>query len=566
MKLWHKAICILLAVAFAATMLAGCKKDDKKTQDQPTKEASSTSEEKKDDEKKDAPAADQKTTAGDTVTFALWSDPSYIFNPLLSNTKYDEAVNAAVYASLLQVDKDLALAPYLAESYEANDAEKTLRFTLKKDLKWQDGEPLTVDDVIFTFEALSNPDYKGEIGSYATGISSIKADGNVITISFDEVTATALNNLGLLQILPKHIWSKIPMAEWEKSEQLKNPIGAGPFKLVGIKNGQEIDFEAFDDFVFGAPKAKKLVYKIMTPENAYVELEKGDLDIAEVTGLSQETRDQLTKSGVTFTEYPSSGIQYLGFNMRDTSVTSNKDIRKAIAYAIDRQAMIDGLLGGKGILANAPMVPTSWAYPDESDLIQYTPDPAKVEEYMTKAGYKKNAEGVYAKDGKPLVIHLDYPSGDPTREKSAQLLQSMLSAQGITMELNMLDFPGLMSKVVGNHNFEAYLMANTLVYEPDPYPYWHSKQSSDEPETFAWNMTGFRNPEADALLEKALRTTDREERRKDYTKFEQILNEELPWIVLYVPEVVVASGSHVQGFSGNTFDTFHEMWNWAKTE
>lgn len=143
------------------------------------------------------------------------------------------------------------------------------------------------------------------------------------------------------------------------------------------------------------------------------------------------------------------------------------------------------------------------------------------------------------------------------------VIQDYLKQIGVQVTLKMLDFSTTMDEVVGNHQFDAYLMGNTLNADPNPKPYWHSTAASDEPGNYAWNISGFRNPEADALMDQALVTNDKSERKALYEKFAVLMNQELPWIPLYCEDVVMGYNKALEGYAPSTYQVIHNVENWV---
>ena len=252
----------------------------------------------------------------------------------------------------------------------------------------------------------------------------------------------------------------------------------------------------------------------------------------------------------------------MGTNLRN-ELLQDKNIRQAMAYGLDRKLMVDELIDGNGVVINAPMVPSLWSYPEDGVLNEYTRDVAKAKELLKKSGYEdSNKDGFVDKNGENLKLTLTYPSGDKAREMAAPIIQSQLKEVGIEIELEMMEFSSLMEKVVGNHEFDLYLMANTLSEEPDPKPTWYSTAASDEKGVFGWNISGFKNKDVDKLLDQGLATLDQGERKEIYTEFAKIMNDELPWIPLYVPNVIQAYNKDLKNYEPGTFRTFQNVQDW----
>ena len=196
-------------------------------------------------------------------------------------------------------------------------------------------------------------------------------------------------------------------------------------------------------------------------------------------------------------------------------------------------------------------------------LVEYKFDEAKAKELLKKAGYEDtNGNGIVDKDGKDLELTLTVPTGDTVREKTGTIIQDNLAKIGIKINLENLEFKATMNKVVGNHEFDLYLMGNTLDADPDPTPNWYSTQASDEKGVFGWNIAGFKSEEADKLMDENRKAIKQEDRAKILNDFGKLLNQELPWIPLYASDIVKAYNKGLKNFEPNTFVDFYNVEKW----
>ena len=512
----------------------------------------------------------------DQITYAISASPVGKFNPLIADTQYDEYVNGLVYASLLRLNAKIELEPALAEKYEVSKDSTVITFTLRKGLTFHDGKPVTAEDVKFTLEALANPQYDGELQSYVQSIKGFKAfnegkaadvsgiavkNDRTVEISFSEPYAPALINIGTLGILPKHIWKDIPLNEWAKAAAvLAKPVGCGPYQFESFVSGAYVKLTAFNAYYGGKPKTANFILKVVNEATVQAELINGSVDIADVSAIKNADAKQLATKGVTVVRYPNSKVQYMGFNLRDARLDLN--VRTAIAYGIDRQAIVNGLIEGNGVVLDTPMVPSLWSYP-KSGLTHYAFDTQKAKDYLKKAGYADtNGDGFVDKNGKNLQLTLTIPKGDKIRELTGPIIQSDLKKIGIDIVLEPMDFNATMQKVVGNHEFELYLMGNTLDPDPDPTPYWYSTQATDEKGSFGWNIAAFRSKKADELMDLNRKQLKMADRTATLQEFGILLNKELPWIPLYAADIAKAYRSGVTGYTPNTFVDFYNVQNW----
>lgn len=515
----------------------------------------------------------------DSIVYALTSSPTGIFNPLLNDTTYDDAVIDLTYNSLLSFDKNLNPKPELAKSYEISDDNLSITFKLNDNIKWNDGKTLTADDVAFTFTSLADKGYTGSKYGYVEKLKGAKdyhegsvdkiegievIDKNTIKFTFAEPYSPGLTNLGSIGIIPKHIWGEVPIAQWkDKKDLLTKPVGTGPYEVVSFTEGQDVQLKRNDNYFDGDVKTEKFILKVTNEDTATGELLNGTVDVIDASNLKNKDIKELESEGMDVTSYDSNLVQYMGFNLRDEKF-QDKNLRQAFMYALDRNAMVDKLLEGNGQVVDTPMLPSSWSYPDKSTLNNYKYNKDKAKELLKQAGYedRDNNGIVEDKDGKELVVKLTYPTGNKLREQTAPIIQANLKDIGVKMELENMEFTALMDKVVANHDFELYLMGNNLSLDPDPKPYWHSTSASDEKGNSAWNISSFKNEKADQLIEQGISVSDQKQRKEIYSQFGKLLNDEVPWAYLYSQNIRKAYNPHLKDFKPYTFNDFDNVKDW----
>lgn len=518
--------------------------------------------------------------AKDTIVYSMNTAPEGIFNPLISNINIDKYVTSVVYASLMTVNDKGEQEPYLATESKVSDDMKKITYTLSDKAVWHDGEKVTANDVAYTFKAMADPNYTG--GYYgdvqavkgaeayhngeAEDIEGIKViDDKTIEIEFEKVYAPGVTNLGNVEIIPEHIWSKVDPGEWTKqTELLNNPVGCGPYKLTEYKTGSHVKFEAATDFFGGEVKTPNLVFKAINADTTQAEFKGGNIDIANVEPLRQADIDALTSEGLKTVSYDNYMFTYMGFNLRKESLKDAK-VRQAIMYAIDRQSILDNIVEGRGSIVNAPLLPSSWAYPEESELEQYKYDVEKAKSLLKEAGWEdKDGDGIVENaNGEKLELTIDCQNDHEVRQKTATAIQESLKAAGIAVEIDTMEYSALMDKAVANHDFDLYMMGNTLSLDPDPKPMWASTAISNEPGVIGYNIVAYNNPETDKLIEEGNATLDQNERKSIYGEFAKILNRDVPEAYLFCQNVERVYNPGLEGYKPSTFNEFYNVHNWV---
>lgn len=519
------------------------------------------------------PSNTQSSNGESVLRYAVASSPKGLFSPLLSTTTYDNNVNSLVYSPLILLDENNEYQPGLAEKYEFSDDKLTLTFNLRKGVKWHDGEEFTADDVAFTFTSIADPKYTGSrfneiskiVGAqdYHDGksdsISGIKViDPNTISFTYTEVYAPALSNFSQRGIIPKHIWSKVDIADWEnQSDLLNKPIGTGPFKLIDFKADQYVELAKNDSYFGGTPKIDKFIFKVTNTETELSELAKGDIDVVTLSSIKEEELKELKDAGIKIEEKPSANYQFMTMNS-NREFFKDKKVRQAITYAINRKGMVTSLLEDHGQVVNAPLSLAGWAYP-ESGLNNYDYNVEKAKELLKDSGWNEN-NGVLEKDGKKFEVELVVPTGNKSREQSAPIIQQNLKDIGITVNISTMDVASAMAKTKGEGDYDMALLGFTLEVDPgDANRYWSSSIANGS----QFNFSNFINSKSDELIDNATKTVDRDERKQIYAEWAQLINEEAPYVFLYSQNDVRAYNPKLEGYKYSAYSIFPNIQNWT---
>lgn len=498
---------------------------------------------------------------GGTAHLSMWSAPKGIFYPALVDNAYDAMVINLVYQPLLRLGPNLELQPNLAESYSVSDDNRTVTFKLRSGVFWHDGQPFTANDVAFTFRQMLLPKYKGpQAGTFTrlSGAQDFKAGKtqdlpgirvvDPLTIAFhvDESFAPLVYSVGTWNIVPEHVFGKFDIEDLQKNPNLAPPTGTGPFKFKGYRPNEYVELVRNDQFFRGAPHLSRVLLHIITDQQVGLgQFTRGDLDEVPLTPQDIATVQGL--GGAKVWEYPQFSYQYLGVNTRHQPLDDVR-VRQALAYAINRQGIVDQLLDRHGVVINSPMVPLSWAY-DPASLNPYPFDPNQAKQLLAEAGFKdKDSEGYLVRDGKRLSLTLSYPKGDPLREKSAPIIQANLKDVGIDLKLELVaDVGTLITKVFTEYSADLWLLAWGLTPDPDGSAVWDTSNTAGR-----FNQaTGWVDATANDLLHQGVRALKPEERKPIYIRWAQILNRDLPYVFLYSPNELYATSPRLRGVQVN---------------
>nr|MBO2507265.1 hypothetical protein [Bacillota bacterium] len=567
----------------------------------------------------------QEPSGPTQVTIAQFTAPNQVFHPQLTQSAYDSDIAGLIFEPVLQFTEDLAFEPNLAE-YEISEDQLSVTFRFKEGLVWSDGTPLTSADYAFTYLNQMHPEWPGPSQSIVAslrggqellnkynelrnriepenpedrqeGVDYITyeefveqalplyeewlatnpietPDELTAIVHFDDVYAPALQTFGGA-LIPKHIYEGIPVRDWAIAEVTKKPpVASGPYKFVQYVTDQFTELEANESYHKGRPNIDKIIFRVVDAEVAIGELQNGTIDAVGVgaSQISPQDFEEVIKnfSHVDWWENPQFGYQHMFINLTHP-LLQIKEVRQAMAYAIDRQGIVDRLLFGHGTVMNTPFLPVQWAY-DESGVNPYPYDPEKAKELLAQAGFQDtDGDGVLEKDGQRLEFSLVYPGGtsNPVRQASAPLIQQYLGAVGIKINLEPLEFNTVVAKatyVPGQRpDYDLGLLGWSVTVDPDQTGLW----GPNDPYNFTVFSTETIGPDYDRameLIEQGLRTFDQAERTAIYKELGRIFNEHLPYVFLYTANDITVFNKRVQNVNRDIRGALFNVHEWTLAE
>jgi len=486
------------------------------------------------------PLAAKQPAYGDILVRGEIGDASNLI-PLLASDSSSHSIAGMVYNGLVKYDKDMNIVGDLAESWDITAKGLVITFYLRKGVKWHDSQPFTAADVLYTYQVTVDPKTPT---AYAEDFKTVKKaealDDYTFRVTYDKPFAPALISWGS-SILPRHL---IFGKDITKSPLARHPIGTGPYKFKEWVAGQKIVLVSNPDYFEGRPYIDGQITRII-PDTAtmFLELRAQNLGMMGLTPLqyTRQTENNLFKNNFNKYRYLSFAYTYLGYNLKNTLFT-DKRVRQAISYAINKDEIISGVLLGLGKPATGPYKHGTWAYND--NVKKYNYNPQKARELLREAGWTKlNSDGILEKDGKPFVFEIVTNQGNETRQKCAEIIQRQLKDIGITVKIRILEWSAFVTNFINKRRFDAVILGWSIPLDPDAYDVWHSSKTKPE----ELNFISYNNPEADKVLEKGRSTFDQKERKKYYDRFQEILAEDQPYTFLYVPDALIITHNRFRG-------------------
>ena len=457
-----------------------------------------------------------------TLVMIIESSPTNL-DPRIGVDAQSERIDNLIFDDLLSRGDNLDVAPGLAERWEIPDP-LTYIFHLHRGIKFHDGRPLTSRDVKWTFDSLLTGNIRSAKAAAYRFVDRIDApNDSTVIFHMKEPDAALLWNLsdGAIGIVPFN----------SGNEMTNHPIGSGPFKFVSSETDKEVIIERNNDY--WGEKAKLLRVRFAVVPDATteaLELRKGTGDLT-INALTPDTVHTLEREPYLAVEHaPGTEIQYLGFNLRDP-ILKDVRVRQAIAYAIDRQPMIQYLWGGWAQPARSVLPPQSWAY--NGNVPAYDHNPEKARALLDAAGYP-------ATNGVRFHITMKTSTTESTRLMVA-VIQQQLREVGIALDIRSFESATFLADVI-HGAFQLYgLRWVGGNQDPDIFYVFHSLRFPPN----GANRGFYSNPRVDALIDQARREVDPGARKPIYAELQQILAEELPYIDLWYLDNVLVHNKRV---------------------
>ena len=451
-----------------------------------------------------------------------------------------------MFDSLYSVNENFELEPMLAESYETSADGKTYTFKLVSGVKFHNGDEFTSADVKYTYDWIKDPANASlRAGDFGL-VDSVEApDPLTVVVKLKDADVTFMVNVATTLIYPAKYHAEIGENDFKGK-----PVGTGPFKLKDWIPAQSTTLEANDDYFRGRPNFDTWRIDVV-PEAAgrLAALESGKADNS-IWSLSAEDNTSLKDSG-NFTVYEtvSDGVNHFPLNNRHPAL-SDKAVRQALLYTLDRQSFVDDVYLGQGQIATSNMSPSLGKFYNPN-VKKYEHDPETAKKLLDEAGWVPGKDGVREKDGTKLAFTLWIIQGDTQRRPEAELAQQWWKEIGAEVKLQESNavLAGLM-----DDNYDAALF--NWVYsgnggDPDARDTLTS--------TGANNFSHFSNAEVDDLLNKGILEQDEAKRIEIYNRVQEIVAEEVPFLFLLYPTWVTFYSKAIKGLPESilTWDALH---------
>ncbi len=536
-----------------------------------------------------AHAAETPVT-GDWLVSHMLSDPEQL-NPLTSNDSGSARILESIFDSLLDREpQTLELRPQLATARpQISEDRLTYIFTLRGDAHFQDGKPLTGQDILFSLKAIKNPWVNAPHRRvyYQSLVQAELVDDYTLRLVAKEPYFLNESVFAQVTVLPRHYYDPEGLLEalsvaeiaamqpgdaaLEASPQgmrarkfaeqfntnfSRNPMGSGPYKFHSWKTGQEVVLQR-DVRYWGVGKTgldqpyidQRTARIFNNPDAALVALKAGELDAMSLQPIQHLRQTSGARFDKQFAKHQffAPSYSYLGWNNAHP-IFSDIRVRQAMTYLTNRQQMAKTILFELGEVVSGPIYLFRPEY--DKTLVPYPYDPQKALQLLGEAGWKdSDGDGILDKmlDGQkvPFRFEIKFNSGNEIRKSVALTVQDELKKHGIDASVRQLDWTIYLDDV-RHHRFDAIILGWGMpAIEPDEYQVWHSSQAENR----GSNHVSYKNTRADALLEAYRRTFDAQKRIELYREFQQILHQEQPYTFLFIQKSILAVDRRFQNIT-----------------
>jgi peptide/nickel transport system substrate-binding protein len=515
------------------------------------------------DRKADNLQVSTRPQPGGTLVVAASTDIGGV-NELLSATgSFTQSVLQLMFLQLFQEQPDFdqhppTFAPELAERWDWSADHLTLTVHLRHDVYWSNGEPVTAEDVEWTWRAQTHPAVAWAHAESKDNIAVIEAlDAHTLRVSFHERSVHQLADLNEGVILPRSVWSQVPFSEWRQSADwfLDHLVTNGPFSLGSWERQQQISLvrnEAF--YVPERPFLDAVVFRIVPEKSNQVgHLLAGEAQFVDHVPASEAARVS-NRPDLNLISYWARQYNFICWNTTH-DLFADQAMRQALTFAIDRQALVDALWFGHARVASSPIPSSVWAHNPAITPLPYNPRAAR--SIFEDRGWRDtDGDGILDLDGRPLAFELLTNTSSAVRVDAAVMIQEQLRRVGIQVEVKRLEFNTLIELAMA-HDFDALLSGWTIDTSLGLDYAFHSESIQD-----GYNFGGFSNPDVDQLLEAARGLDTPEQQGRSLADLQVILHEQQPYTFLWEPQRLTGVSVRLRDAQPNSLDPFFQIENW----
>jgi peptide/nickel transport system substrate-binding protein len=515
--------------------------------------------------------------SGGSYTEAETGGPRFINPALAPANDADRDLSRLIYSGLMRYDSDGKVVTDMAESYSVSTDSKVFTFTLRPDLKWQDGLPLTLDDVIFTIRLVQNPDFQSPVRFGWQGVRIEKKNDLTVSLVLPNSYEPFLS-YATLGIIPKHLWQDVSPQGFALSDLNLKPVGSGPFSFKSLnrrKDGAVTSITLARNENYYGQKAwlDSVTFNFYdNREDALAALENGEAD--GFGGVLPDELNLVDVSDSAIHNFALPRIFAVFFNQTRSKILARPEVREALDYATDRESLSEAIYHGSASPVYGPVPPAVFGYTESVVKRQFDKDKAGA--ILEKAGWKLQPDGARMMSDvkrtetvvnrKKTVVQtvttttLEFSllTADlPELQQAASILKDDWEAIGAKVDVEVLGVADIQGERVRPRDYDAVLFGEVLGMDPDPYSFWHSTQRRDP----GLNLALYDDPKVDRMLEDARSVQDSNKRMKLLADFQKSVTEDIPAIFLFSPRYLYAVSPKIHNIGSTVIAAPQERFN-----
>jgi len=498
-------------------------------------------------------ASERAPRAGGTAVIALAAEPD-LFNPLLTGSAYATQLLGLMQDGLVQMGEDLEFHPAIAADWTFAADSLAVTFRLRPWV-WEDGTPLTAHDVAASFALLTDPVVASPRRGGLANVAAVTAL-DAATVRYDFRSRRPLTEAlfaAAHAILPAHLTDALAPARVREWPLNQRPLASGPYRLESWQHNRQLVLARNERYPGPRPRLDRLVFRIIPDETSrLIELETGGVDFVDeipppaARALAASGRAAVLRVGGRL-------VGQVQWNLR-SPLLGDRAVRRALSFAIDREAFIGGLLCGYATPAASPIPPCLWAH--DRDLLPDPHDPQRARQLLDAAGWRDaDGDGVRERDGRRLSLLLVTRKGDPVREDGVALIAGNLREVGVEARPRILEFGAALDEVKQGR-FDGYLGYFQPRLVPDPSAQLRSTA------TDRFNYGGYASATVDSLLDAALACPDRARAGPLWDRLQRVVAEDAPIAFLFYPETLCGVSPRLRGVRPHVLSPFNNVGEW----
>lgn len=514
-----------------------------------------------------------------SIVIGTTTEPENL-NPLYPLSSISSDVNTLIFNNLLRLNEDLiSFSPELATSYRFSDDSLAVTFFLNTNIFWHDGEKMTAEDVVFTYEMQTNKSVAWDGLSYKKNISRVLAvNDSTVVFRFKKRTPFMLMDANEGKILPKHILSQYSPEDLFTTEFSHHPIGTGPYKLTEWKNQQYLLLTKNESYFKPTkPHISSVIFKIVTDKSIlFQQILTNEVDLVHDVSPQNINRIEKNYSQLKVLQYAGKNYDFIGWNLvnKDSFDTLKKKIsanpsktipkikphrlfgdvkiRQALSMVIDREKICQNLMKGNAEPISQPYL----IFPDFNKNMPPAPyNPKTAKKILEECGWKdSDGDGILDKEGIPFRFTLYTNAGNPWREQLMMVLQQEFKTLAIEMIPRKVEANYLVSKIIPEKKFDALLLGWNTSIKPDFTALFHSSQY-----LHPFHLTGYYSADLDSLLTKNISAENLHCYTKTLKKINTILSEDAPYTWLYFKNNNVVYNKKIKNFKPSIINKYQYL-------